>query len=248
MDTLKRSTSASSVHLGSTRPGLRVVAALFLLAGVLAGAWAAPSVGAQTTAVVEIRVHSCPDDLDATGFFQYLTQCTSERGLYGVALGLQAGGLAGPEFQYSQPDDTGRAALMSWPSVNPGTVTVTEVAPDPVRPSVAFCSLQPSSGGPLTKDGEEVPLNDGVMTIELDEGDTLMCDWYRFPGGVTAGDEGDGGDEEGDDQGDGGDEGDDAGRRRGAVTKAPARMRTPAARAMVATAATKAKSTAATVD
>ena len=84
---------------------------------------------------------------------------------------------------------------MSWPSVNPGTVTVTEVAPDPIRPSVAFCSLQPSSGGPLTKDGEEVPLNDGVMTIELDEGDTLMCDWYRFPGGVTAGDEGDGGDD-----------------------------------------------------
>ena len=209
MTTRTGSTLASSIALGAVRPGLRVIAALFLLAGVLAGAWAAPSVGAQTTAVVEIRVHSCPDDLDATGFFQYLTQCTSERGLYGVALGLQAGGLAGPEFQYSQPDDTGRAALMSWPSVNPGTVTVTEVAPDPVRPSVAFCSLQPSSGGPLTKDGEEVPLNDGVMTIELDEGDTLMCDWYRFPGGVTAGDEG--GDDGGDDGDDDGDDGGDAG-------------------------------------
>jgi uncharacterized protein YkwD len=38
-------------------------------------------------------------------------------------------------------------------------------------------------------------VDDGVMTIALAAGDTLMCDWYRFPGGVTA-DTAEGGDEE----------------------------------------------------
>src|SRR5215213_1179294 len=108
MDTLRGSTSGPSNHLGSTRTGLRIFATLFVLAGVLSGAFRAQEVGAQPapTAVIEIRVHSCPDDFDGTGFFQHLTQCTSEHGLYGVALGAQTGALGAPQFQYSQPDGT----------------------------------------------------------------------------------------------------------------------------------------------
>ena len=178
--------------------GPRIAAAVLVLLGLLTGlVWVAEA-GAQPVptgtpvALIELRVHSCPDDFEGTGFFQHQTQCTSERSLYGVGIGVESG-RDEPAFQYSQPDDTGRAALMRW-LVTPGEVTITEVAPDSIKPSVAFCSLQPIRPVPLTMDGEEVPLDDGVMTIALDEGDTLMCDWYRFPGGVTAGDPGNGDD------------------------------------------------------
>ena len=104
---------------------------------------------------------------------------------------MQAGGFNETQFQYSQPDDPGRAALMRWVAAPPSPVTITEVAPEPLKPSVAFCSLQPMGAVPLTMDGDQVPVNDGELVINLSEGDTLMCDWYRFPGGITAGDAGD---------------------------------------------------------
>ncbi len=190
--------------------GLFIAATLLLLLGLLSdvvgpGIAAAQPVPTGTpVAFIELRVHSCPDDFAGTGFYQHLTQCTSERSLYGVGMGMQAGRFNEPQFQYSQPDDSGRAALMKWVAAPPNPVTITEVAPDPIKPSVAFCSLQPVGAVPLTMDGDAVPVNDGVMTIDLRDGDTLMCDWYRFPGGVTAGDAGD--DDAGDD--DAGDAGD----------------------------------------
>jgi uncharacterized protein YkwD len=179
--------------------GLRITATALVLLGLLSGLFGAVTAGAQTLAVIELRVHSCPDDFDGTGFFQHQTQCTSEQSLYGVGMGVQSVGDEAAVFQYSQPDDTGRAELMRWDAVLPGPVTITEVAPDPIKPSVAFCSLQPTGSGPVTMDGEQVPVDNGVMTITLTEGDILMCDWYRFPGGITGGNGDDGG--TGDNQG-----------------------------------------------
>nr|MBA2521363.1 hypothetical protein [Chloroflexia bacterium] len=141
--------------------GPRIAAAALVLFGLLTGFVGAANVGAQAVptgtpdAFIEIRVHSCPDDFDGSGFFQHLTQCTSERSLYGVGIGVQSGGSDAAIFQYSQPDDTGRAALMRWGGVTPGTVTVTEVAPDPIKPSAAFCSLQPMGVAPLKMDGDQ---------------------------------------------------------------------------------------------
>lgn len=187
-----------------SQPLLRTLAVLIVLAGLVAGGMRGLAAAAQTApeAIVQIRVHSCPDDLDATGFFQHLTRCTSERGLYGVAIGVKGGRFdpAGAQFQYSRPDGSGQAALMTWPRVGAGGITATEVAPDPIRPSVAFCSLIPGNNvvDPDTLDGDEVPVVDGVMSLTLARDDTLICDWYRFPGGVTA-DDGGGDDEDGDD-------------------------------------------------
>src|SRR5687768_5933851 len=71
--------------------GLRIAATALVLFGLLTGFVGTGNAGAQTAALIELRVHSCPDDFAGTGFYQHQTQCTSERSLYGVAIGVQAG-------------------------------------------------------------------------------------------------------------------------------------------------------------
>src|SRR5690606_24613317 len=97
----------------------RFIAAIaVLLVGLLSGLARLASAATQPVptgtpvAFIELRVHSCPDDFSGTGFFQYLTRCTSERGLYGVGMMTQAGVFNATQFLYPPPDGTGRAALM----------------------------------------------------------------------------------------------------------------------------------------
>ncbi len=136
-------------------------------------------------ASVSIRVHSCPDDLDASGFYQYSLQCTSERGLYGVPLGLETS-RSPVSFLYSQPDGTGQAAPMVWNGVSGRSFTVREVVTDRPRESVVFCSDRQAGNNPGTLDGTEIPLVDGKMTLPISAGVQFICEWYRFPGGISA--------------------------------------------------------------
>lgn len=139
---------------------------------------------ANPGASVSVRVHSCPDDLDASGFYQYSLQCTSERGLYGVPLGLSTPRLP-TSFLYSQPDGTGQAVPMLWSNLTGGSITVSEVVSDRPRESVVFCSDRPAGNHPGTLDGTEIPVVDGKMTLPIAGGVQVICEWYRFPGGVA---------------------------------------------------------------
>jgi hypothetical protein len=142
-----------------------------------------PPAVTPASASVSIDVHSCPDDLVASGFYQHLTACTSERGLYGVPLKL-VDGAGSTSYLYSQPDGSGEAAPMVWTNLAAGPVTISEVVIDRPRESVAFCSDRPAGNVPGTLDGTEIPVVNGGITVNLNPGDALLCDWHRFPGGV----------------------------------------------------------------
>jgi hypothetical protein len=167
---------------------LRTLVIALLLAGTLVAA--VSNAGAQEArASLTIRVHSCPDDLDATGFYQYGQRCTSTKGLFGVPLKFTfVDGTS--SFLYSQPSgDETYALAMNLPTIPASTITVSEVVSTRVRESVVFCSLQPAGNQAPTMDGDEVPVVNGAMTLETANGDSVDCDWYRFPGGIASEDE-----------------------------------------------------------
>lgn len=154
-----------------------LLAALVPAAGHRAAAQDPPS------ADVTIDVHTCPDDVTATGFFQYASACDTEAQLYGVPLGLSVNGSAS-SFQYTNPDNN---AALHW-RARIGAVKVAEVSSVRLREPVVFCSRSneaPNTVSPPTMDGDEVPVAGGAMTLQLTQYDVLFCDWYRFPGGVA---------------------------------------------------------------
>jgi hypothetical protein len=136
--------------------------------------------------MLTIRLHSCPDDLQATGFYQYQQRCTSEAGLYGVPLTFTQGD-SEPHTIYSQPDGTGGAAPISPNFLNfSQALTISEPTAFLTRDSVVFCSQNLSKpSGPLL-DGTQMDWQSGSLTLDEEVIGTVLCDWYRFPGGVTA--------------------------------------------------------------
>lgn len=176
----------------SRRPGRSLaIARLFTTLTLLAALLAAlvPAAGHRAAAQdppsadVTIDVHTCPDDVTATGFYQYASACDTEAQLYGVPLGLSVNGSVS-SFQYTNPDNN---AALHW-RARTGAVRVAEVSSVRLREPVVFCSLSneaPNSVNPPTMDGDEVPVSGGAMSIQLTQYDVLFCDWYRFPGGVA---------------------------------------------------------------
>lgn len=203
---------------------LRLLATVLALAGLISsGALAANGERSgsgvnsllQTTAEpfarVTVVVHSCPDDTTASGYYQHAVRCDSQTKRYGVPLGLTNSGQT--TFQYSQPDSN--AALEWRPQLNAGgATTIAEVVSERLREPVVFCTLTPFGNGisnaPPTYDGREMRVNAGKMSLDLKFGDELYCQWYRFPGGVVAG------------EGSGDDNGDAASANAGASRSAPA--------------------------
>lgn len=129
---------------------------------------------------VTVVIHSCPDGLVATRFYQYGQRCTSEAHGYGVPLGLSSNGRP-PTFQYSQPETN---AALKWHTAA-GAITISEVVSPRPRESVVFCSDRPAGNVVGTMDGTELPVADGKISVTLADRDQLVCDWYRFPGGAT---------------------------------------------------------------
>jgi hypothetical protein len=133
-----------------------------------------------------IRLHSCPDDLQATGFYQYQQRCVSEQGLYGVPLSFSQEG-HDPSTIYSQPDDAGGALPIDAGYFNPfAELRVSEPVAFVTRDSVVFCSQHLTGNKPPSYDGTEIPWQDGAITFPVPIEGQVICDWYRFPGNVAA--------------------------------------------------------------
>lgn len=136
--------------------------------------------------ILTITLHSCPDDLDATGFYQYQQRCTSEKGLYGVPLSFSQEGRE-PTTVYSQPDDNGGALPIPANFIGFGlALTVSEPVAFVTRDSVVFCSQHPIGNTPPEMDGTQIEWVNGAILLPAYTEGMVDCDWYRFPGGVTS--------------------------------------------------------------
>jgi hypothetical protein len=140
--------------------------------------------GEGSATSLAITVHSCPDDFNGTGFFQFETTCTSETGLYGVPLQFTYPN-GSVSFLYSQPDGAGGAQPMLVTQIGAGTMLIGEVSSSRVKESVVFCSQSRAGNGGPVMDGDQVGVSNGIAAITFQEGDTAGCDWYRFPGNAT---------------------------------------------------------------
>lgn len=135
-----------------------------------------------------LYIHSCPDDFDGSGFYQFTSNCTSETGLYGMPMQVAWPGSTGG-ILYSQPGDGGIAVPMQF-STNAtwaagGLLTISEIYTPRLHDPHLFCSQSAGANGLPILDGEEIPVTDLVATIPVSPGDTLTCDWFRFPGGSS---------------------------------------------------------------
>jgi hypothetical protein len=149
-----------------------------------------PAAGAATAVTtgesdLTLNLHSCPDDFAGTGYTEFIDACTGETGLYGVPMQViwpeQSGGVL-----YSQPNDDGTAVPMqfstnaSWP--DGGNLTISEIYTPRLYDPRLFCSQTAGGTGKPILDAEEISVNDLVAAIPVSPGDTLTCDWFRFPG------------------------------------------------------------------
>lgn len=135
--------------------------------------------------LLTIRLHSCPDNLQATGFYQYQQQCTSEQGLYGVPLSFSQEG-HDPLTLYSQPDGAGGALPIQANSPSfYQDLRISEPTAFVTRDSVVFCSQHLSGNKPPIYDGTEIPWQDGAIVFPATTEGDIICDWYRFPGNVA---------------------------------------------------------------
>jgi hypothetical protein len=87
---------------------------------------------------------------------------------------------------YSQPGDGGIAVPMQF-STNAtwaagGNLTIGEIYTPRLHDPKLFCSQTAGDTGLPILDGDEIPVNDLVAMIPVTPGDTLTCDWFRFPG------------------------------------------------------------------
>lgn len=145
-----------------------------------------PSAGSESN--LTLYIHSCPDDFDGTGFYQFTSSCTSETGLYGVPMQViwpeSTGGIL-----YSQPGDGGIAVPMqfstnaTWPANS--NLAISEIYTPRLHDPRLFCSQSAGATGLPILDGEEIPITDLSASIPVSPGDTLTCDWFRFPGGAS---------------------------------------------------------------
>lgn len=133
-----------------------------------------------------IRLHSCPDDAQATGFYQFQQQCSSEQGLYGVPLSFSQEGRE-PYTLYSQPDGAGGALPIQATSIpSYKELRISEPAAFLAHDSKVFCSQHLIGNKPPMYDGTEIPWQDGAIVFPAwSEGD-IICDWYRFPGNIAS--------------------------------------------------------------
>ncbi|CAN5574786.1 hypothetical protein BH09CHL1_BH09CHL1_24560 [soil metagenome] len=136
--------------------------------------------------ILTIKLHSCPDNLDATGFYQYQQQCTSEKGLYGVPLSFSQAGRE-PTTVYSQPDESGGVLPILANFIGFGlALTISEPVAFVTRDSVVFCSQHLIGNTPPELDGTQIQWNAGAISFPAFTEGTVTCDWYRFPGGVES--------------------------------------------------------------
>jgi hypothetical protein len=144
-----------------------------------------PAIATETPeSDLTLNLHSCPDDFVGSDYTDFIDTCTSETGLYGVPMQViwpeQTGGTL-----YSQPNDDGTAVPMqfstnaSWPAES--SLTIAEIYTPRLHDPRLFCS-QTAGGGSQILDDEEVSIADLVAAIPVTPGDTLTCDWFRFPG------------------------------------------------------------------
>jgi hypothetical protein len=68
----------------------------------------------------------------------------------------------------------------TWPVLDLGTVTVTNLDPEAEHPGIAYCTVNPIDG----KSTEPVafPVEEGTIVIEHDVPSIIYCDWFMFPG------------------------------------------------------------------
>ena len=186
-----KSPSRKAGHRLIACAGLMVV--LFLLLGLAFTGSAGVDAEAVVIGTMEptpepfsltIRLHSCPDDLQATGFYQYQQQCASEQGLYGVPLSFSQEGQA-PQTFYSQPDGAGGALPIQAYFSPFEDLRISEPPAFVTRDSKVFCSQHLLASKPPTYDGTELPWQGGAITFPAGTMGDIMCDWYRFPGNIT---------------------------------------------------------------
>ncbi len=159
----------SNSRAGGSRAFALIVVVLLLLGGI---GFLPQSTRAASSGTVSIRLHSCDDGFDGInsdiyGFAQF---CHTPMG--GVDFAVQYGNVAPAH----QTDLDGSWTFTDIPS---GSVTVTEIPPVAGWLIRAFCSQYDSTGAPSNY--LDAPVGQGSATWNLQDGQSLDCDWYNFP-------------------------------------------------------------------
>lgn len=132
-----------------------------------------------------VRVRSCPTGLRANSFYQFITSCSSETGLYGAPFALTAGGpVPESQIQYTQPGTPG-VAVLTWGSVASGRITLTDIA-EAARQPFVVCSVTKAGVVQPRVLEQELAATGGEVAIDLFDGESLDCDWFRFPRKTSA--------------------------------------------------------------
>jgi hypothetical protein len=138
-----------------------------------------------------VKLHTCPDDFVGTGFYQYAQNCDGEKATAGSPFQLRLPSVDQTLYTQLAADGTIEPLTISsdWVDIYNQWAYIRQISTDAVKPPVVFCSQANYKGLPIL-DGAEVP-NDGTpneVAIDISFGDTITCDWYQFPGGVSAAD------------------------------------------------------------
>ncbi len=138
-----------------------------------------------------VKLHTCPDDFAGTGFYQYAQNCNADMATAGSPFQLRLPNV--DQTLYTQPAADGTIEPLTissdWVDIYNQWAYIRQISSDALKPPVVFCSQANYNGLPIL-DGTEIP-NDGTINevaIDISFGDTIICDWYQFPGGVSAAD------------------------------------------------------------
>jgi hypothetical protein len=138
-----------------------------------------------------VTVHTCADDFTGSGFYQYKVNCNGQKATASNPFALTVNGIESVQYSQVSADGINQPMIFTYPDYFDGNppVTIHQVHNESVKDPVAFCSQSTHQGLPVL-DGEEVPIDAATKTLQLSAtyGDTVICDWYQFPGGVTAAD------------------------------------------------------------